>query len=499
MKVLRLLALAGLCLIFVPQLSQAQGRRDVDLAVSPTPLFRYYSIPTQLQLGVIVSNNGNQTVKSFKLFLAVDGGTPSEREITLDGSGMATGQYLNQVIPFEGAPNVSEARDYAIRAWIGEIKTTNNPSEGVDDMVPTNSEINWTVKGVAGRSGTDKKVLLEEFTGAWCQWCPSGFDVVQDLLELYPDRFIPVMIHNRDQMSFAEGDLITQASQVSGFPTGQIDRFTFGAGASALGVGGWKGLTESMLNAFTPVDFTMTSSYDEGTRQAQIDLEAEFLTELTGDFRFNVYVVEDNLTGTGTGWDQVNALHGNANYRNSRYFNAGNPIRGHIHNHVLRQVVGGVNGEKGDLTNTVAPGTTYSHTFTFTLSNNFKAEDVSFVGFVHRNSTNLAEREVYNARSFHTDGRPASVKNKNLNVMALNVFPNPTSEQVNVKFELKHNKNVTVRIIDMMGREVKSEDLGMQNAGSVERQISLSGCTPGNYFVSVTAGDHTHLEQIIVQ
>lgn len=45
-----------------------------------------------------------------------------------------------------------------------------------------------------------KRVLLEQYTGAWCGWCVDGSVVVEELLELYPDQMIGVKIHQGDGM-----------------------------------------------------------------------------------------------------------------------------------------------------------------------------------------------------------------------------------------------------------------------------------------------------------
>jgi hypothetical protein len=347
MKVLRSLAFAGLCLLGLPQLGLAQGARDVDIAFSPTPLTRYYRVPTTLQFGVVITNVGRQTIKSFKVYALVNQGDTVETAITIPGDGLPANARINQVLGVNGVPNITAPGSYALKVWVGDIVTVNNPTQGVADMQPQNSTLEWTMFGVDARSGSNKKVLIEEFTGAWCQWCPRGFDIIENMIATMPDKVVPVMIHNRDAMAFRDGDTFTQLSGVTGFPSGQVDRMTFGAGASAGDVGAFEPLTQIMLDSYNPVEFKMTSNYEASSRRAQINLEAEFMLDIEGDIRFNVLVVEDKLTGTGNGWDQQNALSGNPNFRDSRYFSKPRVIVGHEHNHVLRQFVGGILGEKG--------------------------------------------------------------------------------------------------------------------------------------------------------
>ncbi len=501
MKALRSLALAGLCLLGLPQLGIAQPPpKDVDIAISPTPLLRYYRIPSTVQLGLAISNKGQQTVNSFKIYASVNEGDTVETPISING-GMPYNSQLRNLIRVNGVPNIMAEGTYALKVWIGDIVTVNNPTQGVDDMEPRNSTIEWTMVGVDARSASNKKVLIEEFTGAWCQWCPSGFDIIENMLEKMPDKFVPVMIHNRDGMSFPDGDTFTQLSGVTSFPSGQVDRMTFGAGLSAGNVSIFEPFTRLMLDAYNPVEFKMTSSYEASTRRAQINLEAEFMIDIAGDIRFNAYVVEDKLTGSGPLWDQKNALSGNPAYRDSRYFSKPPTIVGHEHNHVLRQFLGGILGEKGTLTDSVVKkGTKYTHTFTFNLDTRFKADNVYFVGFVARNSDKLPEREVYNCDGFYTKGWNVSVPDrKNLTIGEVSVFPNPARLETNVQFELKTSQPVSIRLMDIMGREIRSEELGQQPAGTGMHSLQIGDLTPGQYLVSITAGGHTHLEKLIVQ
>jgi hypothetical protein len=76
---------------------------------------------------------------------------------------------------------------------------------------------------VASAQTPTKKVLLEEFTGSWCGWCPRGIYAIQQLEAKYPNSFIPVSFHNSDPMQISTGQ-DTLESTVTGYPDGWIDR-----------------------------------------------------------------------------------------------------------------------------------------------------------------------------------------------------------------------------------------------------------------------------------
>lgn len=58
--------------------------------------------------------------------------------------------------------------------------------------------------GITAPSSFTKKVLLEEFTGAWCGWCVDGHLRVEQMMAATPNRIIPVMVHSGDGMEPAE-------------------------------------------------------------------------------------------------------------------------------------------------------------------------------------------------------------------------------------------------------------------------------------------------------
>lgn len=68
--------------------------------------------------------------------------------------------------------------------------------------------------------------VLEEGTGTWCGWCTQGILAIEHLEALYPERFIPVAVHNdasKDPFVNADYD-VALSFQV--FPIGLVNRTT---------------------------------------------------------------------------------------------------------------------------------------------------------------------------------------------------------------------------------------------------------------------------------
>ena len=78
-----------------------------------------------------------------------------------------------------------------------------------------------------------KRVLLEQFTGAWCGWCVDGSVVMDELIKEFPDNFIGVKMHQGDAMEIPKVFDSIKAL-VPFYPSGAIDRVTF-AGEQTVG------------------------------------------------------------------------------------------------------------------------------------------------------------------------------------------------------------------------------------------------------------------------
>ena len=66
-----------------------------------------------------------------------------------------------------------------------------------------------------------KKVLVEEITGAWCGNCPQGTLAFEYLESMYPGQIIPVAIHNNDTYAYPEYENFIG---LSGYPSGKVNR-----------------------------------------------------------------------------------------------------------------------------------------------------------------------------------------------------------------------------------------------------------------------------------
>jgi hypothetical protein len=76
-------------------------------------------------------------------------------------------------------------------------------------------------------------------------------------------------------------------------------------------------------------------------------------------------------------------------------------------------------------------------------------------------------------------------------------FPNPTSRQATVQFVVLDRREVSLRLYDTLGRQVRTLTDGNLE-GRQEMQVDLSGLSSGTYFLRLDAEGQTETQQVTV-
>jgi hypothetical protein len=80
---------------------------------------------------------------------------------------------------------------------------------------------------------------------------------------------------------------------------------------------------------------------------------------------------------------------------------------------------------------------------------------------------------------------PIILANEPSNIKGLTVFPNPSSELLNLKLDLDQPQNVKVEIFSLKGSYMYSEEIPFES-GIFEHQININRYTPGAYMLRIT-------------
>ncbi len=275
--------------------------------------------------------------------------------------------------------------------------------------------------GTVGTShAQNRHIMLEEFTGSWCGWCPRGAYAIQQIDKKYPGQVFAVAVHNGDPMTTPSGDSLQMGipglaaqSAIPGFPGSWVARTGFGASNSwiqdpsnwvnmlpGIDTLGGPGLVDQMVNKPTDVAVTVDNvTFDPASHMVSCKVNAKFINAVTGEVRLNLYVTEDSVIGpSGSLYDQhcyySSASNGNA-FPNNPWYSGPAVIPGWPHMHVLRTAVGGAWGIAKLIPNGPAAGSSYSQSFTFKLPTAVTDPNhVHLIGFVHQFSTSDAASNV---------------------------------------------------------------------------------------------------------
>lgn len=81
--------------------------------------------------------------------------------------------------------------------------------------------------------------------------------------------------------------------------------------------------------------------------------------------------------------------------------------------------------------------------------------------------------------------------------VSLSVYPNPTSDNSTVQFELEEPANVEVSLLDVTGRVVFQKSKGRLSIGKHNQLIEMSGLRSGMYLLSFTVGGDRSLVRLV--
>jgi hypothetical protein len=233
---------------------------------------------------------------------------------------------------------------FASLSFIGCKKEKKEDVVKINDVAPTSYQ---------------QKVVLEYFSGAWCQFCPDGI-VVADRVKsaVGSDRFINYVIHSNDKMSFEKGNQIINKFKPA-YPQGMVNR----TDGKAAGRNTWEATANNVKGMTANCGLKIDATQKDGDKYKVKVTLGIGANALSGDYLLSVVAVAKELTGTGTGWDQVNYYNTQTGHP---YAGKGNPIKGYVHKSVAFDILSSATGDQIPNDN-IAAGKLSSYEFTLDL------------------------------------------------------------------------------------------------------------------------------------
>jgi hypothetical protein len=244
------------------------------------------------------------------------------------------------------------------------IYATHVNSAGVTLTSPT---IQVTVNPVIN---FNKRVLIEDFTGTWCQFCPRVSYAIELIKAETSDVVITAIHRGNDPYNFSGASILENQIGLSGYPTAMLNRSTEWSYPETSSTA-----INQALNLTTGINPKLGVALETSTsgNTSSVNVKVKFGKNFS-NLKLVVYALEDNLI-----YNQTNS---------TTYFGGANPIVNFEHDHVLRAVLSSsILGEA--ITGTTSYNSEFSKSFTYTIPSNVNASNVRFVAFVV-DSTNAA-------------------------------------------------------------------------------------------------------------
>lgn len=239
----------------------------------------------------------------------------------------------------------------------------------------------------------NRNVLIEEYTGRSCPYCPDGHRVANEIAAANPGRVFVVNYHSTSMGSLSPtsapnlnlpvSSTLMNAFNPNGIPMGVINRST----ANAQSRNTWPGLANQQLSQSAECNVAGFAMINPDTRVAQITVEVYY----TGNSNVNenyltIEMLQDSIMGSQSG----------SSYNPSQIINGT-----YCHMHTLRSVI---TSTWGDAISPATQGTLITKTYEYQIpeqigSPNPVAVDINnifFLAFVAEQFQGTPTRPILN-------------------------------------------------------------------------------------------------------
>ena len=221
---------------------------------------------------------------------------------------------------------------------------------------------------IVSTDSQNKKVILEEYTGIYCVYCPDGHSRAQALKNQYPNDVFLINIHtggyaipnpaiNDPDFRTPFGDAIASQSNLTGYPSGSVNRQYFSSlasnGGTAMSRVDWNTAASQVLNQSAYVNLGVEATINVQNNELTVHVEGYYTgSSLVTTNKLNVVLTQNNTIGPQTGGGM-----------------------GSNYNHMHR-LVHMITGQWGQVISTTSIGSFVDETFTYTIPPDYNGIDV---------------------------------------------------------------------------------------------------------------------------
>jgi hypothetical protein len=437
---------------------------QIDLAgAALSPL--EYQVPGTINFSVVIENKSTTGVGTMTVYWKLDNGpvnTAAKNASNIYWSGK-----LGQIKDPAFQVSLPAAGTYKLKAWVRSINPIDNNTAN-DTVVKTIRVFETLPK---------KNVVLEVFKHQGCGPCYDAASYCDTFISKNPSYSVASIycvktdaLYNADGATF--NDIFNYAH-----PMPVFDRFRFPY-KTDLGSSFYTINNDYLLRYYgdreqfyEPVQVYFHSvNWNETTRELRIKAGAIFFDDLSGDYRFNIYLTEDSIKGF-----QASAPDPNNYY----------------HKHVLRAMLGGPYGKQGSLPATIKKGDNKDYEFVYTIPQSYNINKMHITALVQNYTGDDLNKRILNSEQ-KTFKQAVSVQDVAAKSTTENliIYPNPAKNLLHVSLGSRSQK-YDLRIVDMNGKTLITQNC----TGNTE--VNLQSLPAGNYILLADDGAVVHTQTIV--
>jgi hypothetical protein len=370
--------------------------------------------------------------------------------------------------------------------------TISNVNGGNDDIAGDNT-LTGQINPVVPAAG--KMVVGEEATGTWCQWCPRGA-VFMDLFQTKYDQYwAGIAVHNGDPMTVDDYDAGI-GGLISGYPSAVVDR------SPDVDPSGMSQDFFARLQTAPVATIVNGATWNATTRVLNVSVTSNFSLAATSNYKAACILTEDEVTGTGAGYNQSNAYAGGNNGVMGGYELLGSPVPASamVYDHVARAIAPSFTGMPNSFPATVNPGDSYTMNVSFTLPAEWDETKIKIIGMIIDPTGKIDNAGRATIAEAVANGYVAGISDMPVNelIQVMSVYPNPASTAATVNLHIAQSSNVSMKLVDFAGKVISEKAYGSVQ-GDYQINVNTSVCKSGVYFVELIVNGQTISKKLIIE
>lgn len=424
----------------------------VDGYLSNLNIGNYVKTNYNYSISADIKNNSG-AITSCVVSWQLNTGSVTSKTVNIGGGGITSSTYMP--VTLNGTLNLPAAGPYVLKVWVTASGDINHANDTIIKNI------------IALSTYANGKVLIEELTGTWCPNCPPGLQAV-DAIATNPNA-VPVSFHGGDAYSFANGKTHMESyfpSTTYYYPSAIINMGEMGGYPINSYTTVWNTDVAARVG-ISPVEVKIVPNFNYTTRLLTVTYTANFKYAFSGDFYLNAYVLQNNVLGS---------QNDNGTYVSWTF------------NHLVRKMLGGMNGVGGVVPANPVINTDYSQQDTMTLPASWNINNIDVVAFIFEKNGN--NTNCINAQSFAFATEINEIDHDN----DFSIFPNPTNGILNIQSTLPNIQFKSVEVYNMLGEKIYYSDINVDGS-----EIDLSNQPKGIYFVQVQTNEGIVNKKIIIQ